>query len=180
MLPHPSVSRIFLRESGLRTSASTEICTDIVAHPLTRLELAGRDPTVEAYDISRLFVERGPVHILGAGLSGLSAATILANAGIEVHVHEIRGDSGARFDGDFQGLENWTTGNDFFEDMREWGLDPESFKSDAFSVVDLIHPDDVITQPRTEGIAFRVVERGTDEHCIDPVSYTHLTLPTKA
>ena len=112
-------------------------------------------------------MERGPVHILGAGLSGLSAATILANAGIEVHVHEIRGDSGARFDGDFQGLENWTTGDDFFEDMREWGLDPESFKSDAFGVVDLIHPDDVITQPRTEGIAFRVVERGTDEHCID-------------
>ena len=105
--------------------------------------------------------------ILGAGLSGLSAATILAKAGIEVHVHEKRADSGARFDGDFQGLENWTTGNDFFEDMRDWGLDPESFKSDAFSVVDLIHPDDVITQPRTEGIAFRVVERGTDEHCID-------------
>ena len=112
-------------------------------------------------------MESGAVHILGAGLSGLSAATILAKAGIEVHVHEIRADSGARFDGDFQGLENWTTGNDFFEDMRDWGLDPESFKSDAFSVVDLIHPDDVITQPRTEGIAFRVVERGTDDHCID-------------
>ena len=112
-------------------------------------------------------MESGAVHILGAGLSGLSAATILAKAGIEVHVHEKRADSGARFDGDFQGLENWTTGNDFFEDMRDWGLDPESFKSDAFSVVDLIHPDDVITQPRTEGIAFRVVERGTDDHCID-------------
>ena len=41
------------------------------------------------------------MHILGAGLSGLSAATILAKAGIEVHVHEIRTDSGARFDGDF-------------------------------------------------------------------------------
>ena len=47
-----------------------------------------------------------PKHILGAGLSGLSAATILARAGCEVHVHEIRSDSGARFDGDFQGIEN--------------------------------------------------------------------------
>ena len=42
------------------------------------------------------------VDILGAGLSGLAAATILAKAGREVHVHEIRKDSGARFDGDFK------------------------------------------------------------------------------
>ena len=108
-----------------------------------------------------------PVHILGAGLSGLSAAIILSKNGYDVHVHEIRGDSGARFDGDFQGLENWTGSRDFFDEMRDWGLDPESFKSDSFGVVDLIHPDDEITQPVTDGIAFRVVERGTDEHCID-------------
>ena len=112
-------------------------------------------------------MESEPIHILGAGLSGLSAAILLSKAGHEVHVHEIREDSGARFDGDFQGLENWTGDNDFFEEMSEWGLDPTSFKSNAFSIVDLIHPDDVITQPKTEGIAFRVVERGTDEHCID-------------
>ena len=108
-----------------------------------------------------------PVHILGAGLSGLSAAIILSKNGYDVHVLEIRGDSGARFDGDFQGLENWTGSRDFFDEMRDWGLDPESFKSDSFGVVDLIHPDDEITQPVTDGIAFRVVERGTDEHCID-------------
>ena len=107
------------------------------------------------------------VDILGAGLSGLAAATILAKAGREVHVHEIRKDSGARFDGDFQGIENWTSQNDFFDEMRDWGLDPETFKSDPFSIVDLVHPDDVITNPITDGIAFRVVERGTDKHCID-------------
>jgi len=112
-------------------------------------------------------VKSEPVHILGAGLSGLSAAIILSKNGYDVHVHEIRSDSGARFDGDFQGLENWTGSKDFFDEMREWGLDPDSFKSDAFSVVDLIHPDDEITQPITDGVAFRVVERGTDEHCID-------------
>ncbi len=33
------------------------------------------------------------IDILGAGLSGLAAATILAKAGKEVHVHEIRKDS---------------------------------------------------------------------------------------
>ena len=68
------------------------------------------------------------IDILGAGLSGLAAATILAKAGKEVHVHEIRKDSGARFDGDFQGIENWTSENDFFDEMRNWGLEPEEFK----------------------------------------------------
>ena len=56
------------------------------------------------------------IDILGAGLSGLAAATILAKAGKEVHVHEIRKDSGARFDGDFQGIENWTSDIDFFDE----------------------------------------------------------------
>jgi len=112
-------------------------------------------------------VSNGPVHILGAGLSGLAAATYLAKAGREVHVHEIRSDSGARFDGDFQGIENWTSDSDFFDEMLDWDFDPEQFKSDAFDVIDLVHPDDEITQPRTSGVAFRVVERGTAEHCID-------------
>lgn len=107
------------------------------------------------------------IDILGAGLSGLAAATILAKAGKEVHVHEIRKDSGARFDGDFQGIENWTSEIDFFDEMKSWGLDPGEFKSNAFDVIDLIHPDDVITNPVSNGTAFRVVERGTDEHCID-------------
>ncbi len=43
-----------------------------------------------------------PVTVAGAGLSGLAAAILLSRAGKEVHVHDIRGDSGARFDGDFQ------------------------------------------------------------------------------
>jgi len=112
-------------------------------------------------------MDNDPIHILGAGLSGLAAATILANAGKEVHVYDVRKDSGARFDGDFQGIENWTSSPDFFDEMREWGLNPDAFKSDGFGTVDLAHPDDVITQPMTDGIAFRVVERGTDKHCID-------------
>ena len=107
------------------------------------------------------------VHIIRAVISGIAAATILAKAGKNVHVHEILRDSGARFDGDFQGLENWTSGVDFFDEMENWGLDTSEFKSDAFSIVDLVHPDDVITNPITDGIAFRVVERGTDSHCID-------------
>ncbi|MEC8141903.1 MAG: FAD/NAD(P)-binding protein, partial [Candidatus Thermoplasmatota archaeon] len=60
-----------------------------------------------------------PIHIMGAGLSGLAAATILAKAGKEVHVHDVRSDSGARFDGDFQALENWSMDVDFFDQLKE-------------------------------------------------------------
>jgi flavin-dependent dehydrogenase len=108
-----------------------------------------------------------PIHVMGAGLSGLAAATILAKAGREVHVYEMRADSGARFDGDFQGLENWTAEGDLFDEMREWGLEPDSFKSTPFKTTDVVHPDDLITQVSSDRVAFRIVERGTEEHCID-------------
>ena len=111
--------------------------------------------------------EVGPIHIMGAGLSGLAAATTLAKAGIEVHVHDIREDSGKRFDGDFQALENWSMDSDFFDQLRSWGYDPSEFKATEFSVVDLIHPDDEISKTHTPGIAYRIVERGTSEHTID-------------
>ena len=75
--------------------------------------------------------ESGPINIMGAGLSGLAAATILAKAGREVHVHDIREDSGARFDGDFQALENWSMDSDFFEQMADWGLTLASSKQQS-------------------------------------------------
>ena len=108
-----------------------------------------------------------PITVMGAGLSGLAAATLLARAGREVHVHDIRADSGARFDGDFQALENWSMDDDFFDQLDSWGFDSTSFKSTAFSVVDLIHPDDEISQAKTDGVAYRIVERGTSDHTID-------------
>ncbi|MEC8167798.1 MAG: NAD(P)-binding protein, partial [Candidatus Thermoplasmatota archaeon] len=76
-----------------------------------------------------------PITIMGAGLSGLAAATLLARAGREVHVHDIRHDSGARFDGDFQALENWSMDDDFFDQLERWGFDSSAFKSTSFSVV---------------------------------------------
>ena len=134
-------------------------------HPPS-LQSSQLDETLQAQPQAGAFVTRR-IDILGAGLSGLSAARILSREGYDVHVYEIRADSGARFDGDFQRIENWTSDTDFFDEMREWGFDPEEFKATPFNIIDLIHPDDVITQPSTDKPAFRVVERGTDSHCID-------------
>ncbi len=107
------------------------------------------------------------IQIMGAGLSGLASATLLARAGREVHVHDIRDDSGARFDGDFQALENWSMDEDFFDQLEEWGFDSKRFKSTEFKEIDLIHPDDKITYPRSDKVSYRIVERGTSEHTID-------------
>ena len=111
--------------------------------------------------------EVGPVKIMGAGLSGLAAATVLAKAGIEVHVHDVREDSGKRFDGDFQALENWSMDVDFFDQLKSWGFDPTEFKASEFREIDLIHPDDEISKTYSPKIAYRIVERGTSEHTID-------------
>ena len=108
-----------------------------------------------------------PITIMGAGLSGLAAATILAKAGVEVNVHDIREDSGARFDGDFQALENWSMDADFFDQLESWGFDLTEFKATEFKTVDLIHPDDEISQATSPKVAYRIVERGTASHTID-------------
>ncbi len=107
------------------------------------------------------------IHIMGAGLSGLAAATILAQAGREVHVHDARDDSGARFDGDFQGIENWSSDTDFLDQMRGWGLNPDEFKLTEFHEIDVICPKDKIRKAWSPKVAFRVIERGTAEHSID-------------
>ena len=91
------------------------------------------------------------VHILGAGLSGLSSATILAKAGKDVHVHEI-GRQRSKVRWGLPGIENWTSEIDFFEELADWGFDATEFKSDSFGIIDLIHPDDVVTNPKTEGV----------------------------
>lgn len=62
------------------------------------------------------------VHIAGAGPAGLAAAITLALAGRAVVVHEAQHEVGHRFQGDTQGLENWTQQVDVLQELSDLGI----------------------------------------------------------
>ena len=65
------------------------------------------------------------IRIAGAGPSGLVAAITLARAGYDVDVFERRSACGARFGGDLQGLENWSSETDVLDEFRALGVVPD-------------------------------------------------------
>ncbi len=66
---------------------------------------------------------REPINIVGAGPSGLTAAIVLARHGFPVRVFELAADVGHRLNGDFQGLENWSSEQDITGFLAECGLE---------------------------------------------------------
>ncbi|WP_457653806.1 NAD(P)/FAD-dependent oxidoreductase [Rhodocaloribacter sp.] len=62
------------------------------------------------------------VHIIGAGPAGLTAAVTLARGGVKTVVFEKARDAGARFIGDYQGLENWSTEEDAPDFLASLGV----------------------------------------------------------
>lgn len=63
------------------------------------------------------------VTVVGAGPSGLACAIVLARAGRSVVVREWHKTVGARFHGDFQGLENWSDEQDILDELHDIGID---------------------------------------------------------
>ncbi|MFN7085214.1 MAG: NAD(P)/FAD-dependent oxidoreductase [Burkholderiales bacterium] len=92
--------------------------------------------------------------IVGAGPAGLAAAITLARAGRPVVVHEVAAEVGSRFQGDHQGLENWTTEHDVLDDLREQGI------ACNFAAI-----------PCREGIAFDTWGNRYEIHSDNPLFY---------
>lgn len=66
-----------------------------------------------------------PITIAGAGPAGLAAAIAIAGRGGDAVVYERRKEVGARFHGDFQGIENWTTDGDVLEELGSFGIEAD-------------------------------------------------------
>lgn len=74
------------------------------------------------------------IKILGAGISGLTAAINLAKAGYKMTVYEKNKDVGMRFHGDMQGLENWSEKQDILKRLDEINI-KTNFDCDPFTYI---------------------------------------------
>ena len=105
------------------------------------------------------------ITILGAGLSGLTAGINLARKGYEVDVYERNEDVGTRFNGDMQGLENWSDRKDILEELREMNVEV-SFDCDPFSRVTLTNCSET-KEISSQRPLFYLVKRGSFRGTID-------------
>lgn len=117
-----------------------------------------------------LAVNDGEATVVGAGPSGLTCALVLARAGISVTVREARASVGARFHGDFQGLENWSSLTDVLKELASFGIAP-SF--DHIPVRAGVAFDDRGTRydVRSGVPLFYLVRRGNGEGTLDRALY---------
>ncbi|MBV9469214.1 MAG: NAD(P)-binding protein, partial [Abitibacteriaceae bacterium] len=106
-----------------------------------------------------------PIKILGAGLAGLTAAINLAKAGYEVAVFEQHDDVGKRFDGDLQGIENWSEQLDTRADFARMNLE---INFDFDPSYELVVKNRVATERlHFERALFYLVKRGSGAGSLD-------------
>ena len=106
------------------------------------------------------------VHIIGAGPAGLVAAINLARDNYEVIVHEQKEDVGWRFNGDFQGIENWSSEEDALDFLNTIGVFV-NFRCEACRNLDFYGPNLHKVRFKTERPLFYLIERGVMEWSLD-------------
>ncbi len=108
------------------------------------------------------------VTIVGAGPGGLTAAINLAQNGYEVNLYEQNDKPGLRFNGDFQGLENWSDYEDTLSILNRIGI-KINFLCHPYSGEDcrFIGPNRKKVKVKTSRPLFYLIERGTDNNSLD-------------
>ncbi len=108
------------------------------------------------------------IKIIGAGPGGFTAAITLAKSGYNVNLYEKNNNAGLRFNGDFQGLENWSDDEDTLNILGGLGI-KINFLCQPCSADELyfIGPNRKKVQIKTSRPLFYLVERGTGENSLD-------------
>jgi len=109
---------------------------------------------------------RCTVEIVGAGPAGLSAALAARADGADVIVHEKRADVGARFHGDFQGLENWTSETDVLAELEQLGIKSDFSHTPVYEIVCFDLQGEANTVRALKPI-FYMVRRGSEAGTLD-------------
>lgn len=107
-----------------------------------------------------------PLHVVGAGPSGLAAAIVAAAVGASLRVHERHAHVGHRFHGDFQGIENWTTRGDVLDELAMLGIEPNFEHAPYYEAV-FFDPDGRDYRCRSESPLFYLVRRGSKPGTLD-------------
>lgn len=108
------------------------------------------------------------VTIVGAGPGGLAAAINLAKNGYEVMLYEQNNGVGNRFNGDFQGLENWSDDDDTLNILKHIGIEI-NFLCQPYYGKDcwFIGPNRKKVRVNTSRPFFYLIERGNDQRSLD-------------
>ncbi len=106
------------------------------------------------------------IEIVGAGPAGLSAALAARASGAAVTVYEKRRDVGARFHGDFQGLENWTSQTDVLAELERFGIETSFNYTPIYDLV-CFDPDGVAHTAHASEPIFYLVRRGSHPGTLD-------------
>lgn len=106
------------------------------------------------------------VEISGAGPAGLAAALAVTRAGREARVYEKRAEVGARFHGDFQGLENWTVETDVLDELGALGIEA-GFDCLPVREVTVFDPTARPRRFRSARPLYYLVRRGGTPGCLD-------------
>lgn len=108
--------------------------------------------------------------VVGAGPAGLAAALAIVRAGGSARVFERRTHVGARFHGDFQGLENWSTEVDVLDELSELGIAP-TFEHTPFRECVYFGPRGEQHVCRSERPLWYLVRRGPERGTLDDALY---------
>jgi flavin-dependent dehydrogenase len=106
------------------------------------------------------------VHIIGAGPAGLVAAINLSKNGYKVIVYEMKEDVGTRFNGDFQGIDNWSSKEDAHDFLESVGVDI-NFRFIPYTNGTYFDSSSKKYNVHTSRPLFYLVERGTNGWSLD-------------
>ncbi|MEW6109816.1 MAG: NAD(P)/FAD-dependent oxidoreductase [Nitrospirota bacterium] len=107
-----------------------------------------------------------PINIIGAGPAGLTAAIVLRKHGSPVRVYEMSSDVGHRLNGDFQGLENWSSEEDVTELLKRSGIETNFLCAPYYGGI-VYAPDRKPVEIKSERPIFYLVKRGTMPGTLD-------------
>ena len=114
-------------------------------------------------------MEKGVIKILGAGISGMSAAINLRKLGYEVKVYDIKNAPG-KTTGDYQFLENWVFNKNVLKLIRKMNIQTDFYYAARHSV-EIYSSTGNLYIGRSRKPFMYLIKRGTSRDSIDSCFY---------